>query len=173
MVLRKERGGTMEDLITIALFFGATVALIVGVALGSLALLWICFGTIELPNIPRNLRIRKRLSELNASGFVPTLQHIYGGAGVAVDGVGKRVFLANAKAMKLYNIEDVIKVECDFSNAPFWSIIRLTVRDLEDSFFEIKAMLMTSRKLRPIDSLLSVMLESRATHANSIPPQSN
>ena len=167
--------GMMDFLISTAAGFGLVVGFIFLVFVTIFLVgAWFCIidATIERPNRLTNVRIRKRIVELMASGFAPPLAHIYGGAGVAVDGAGKRVFLANAKVMKLYGIEDVINVESDFADEfpPKTSAIRLWVRDLESPFFEIKDM--TSTKLRQIDSLLSVMLESRAADANSLLPQS-
>jgi hypothetical protein len=162
--------GMMDFLISTAAGFGLVVGFIFLVFVTIFLVgAWFCIidATIERPNRLTNVRIRKRIVELMASGFAPPLAHIYGGAGVAVDGAGKRVFLANAKVMKLYGIEDVINVESDFADEfpPKTSAIRLWVRDLESPFFEIKDM--TSTKLRQIDSLLSVMLESRAADSGN------
>jgi DNA-binding beta-propeller fold protein YncE len=175
MVLRQERSGMIDFLIITAAGFGLMVGFIfLLLVIIFLANAWSCIidAMAERPNRLTNVRIRERIVKLMASGFAPTLAQIYGGAGVAVDDAGKRVFLANAKVMKLYGIEDVINVESDFADEfpPKASAIRLWVRDLESTFFGITDM--TSTKLREIDSLLSVMLESRAAEDNSLLPQS-
>lgn len=120
----------------------------------------------ELLYLRQNRRILKRLKELKTSGFAPTLQYVHWGKGVVIDGPGRRIFLANDKAMKLYSIDDVIKVESDFKfdQTHPYTAMRITVRDLESPLFEIQGNEHTS-KLREIDSLLLVMREPSKAQA--------
>jgi hypothetical protein len=92
---------------------------------------------------------------------------------VVIDGPGKRIFLANDKAMKLYSIDDVIKVESQFKADQYqpYTAIRITVRDLESPLFEIRGNGDIS-KLREIDSLLSVMREPSKAQAAATPQAS-
>ena len=62
------------------------VGLVVGLVIGILALAVIVVSIFELPYIPFNLRIRKRVSKLRTAGFVPTCEYIRWGGGIAVDG---------------------------------------------------------------------------------------
>jgi hypothetical protein len=91
--------------------FGGMILLGAIIIAISIAIIFLVIWMLGLPNIPMNERIRKRLSELKSTGFTSTYEHIRGGAGVAVDGSKKQVFLANAQGMTLYNIADVTKVE--------------------------------------------------------------
>jgi hypothetical protein len=106
---------------------GFLIALIIGL------IYFVQYLLSDLPYSLQNERIRERIAELKTSGFAPTHQHIYGGGGVAVDGPGKRVFLANRETMALYSVEDLINVESDFKNTP---TLRFTVRDLKSPFYE-------------------------------------
>jgi len=125
----------------------------------------------ELPYLRQNRRILRRVEELKASGFAPSLQYVQKGKGVVIDGPGRRIFLANDKAMKLYSIEDVIKVETDFKmdQCHPYTAIRITVRYLQRPLFEIQAIGKDISKLREIDSLLSVMREPSQASGNSAP----
>ena len=91
----------MGDLGVLALFiFGTIIAagLLLALIFGVICSAQYLFG--DLPYSMQNHRIRERIAELKTSGFAPTHQHIFGGGGVAVDGPGKRVFLANGETTK-------------------------------------------------------------------------
>jgi len=163
----------MENLIGI----GYVLAALVGITAFAVflwyfiyAYMWAWLRIAELPYLRQNRRILNRLEELKASGFAPTLQHVRSGNAVVIDGPGKRIFLANEKAMKLYSIDDVTKVETQFKPDQYqpYTAIRITVRDLESPLFEILGNGDTS-KLREIDSLLSVMREPGKAQAAATP----
>jgi hypothetical protein len=151
----------MGDLGVLALFiFGTIIAagLLLALIFGVICSAQYLFG--DLPYSMQNHRIRERIAELKTSGFAPTHQHIFGGGGVAVDGPGKRVFLANGETMALYNVEDIMNVESDFKNIS--PTLRFTVRDLKNPFYEISGSSLSFKPLRAIDSLLTVMRQAQS-----------
>jgi hypothetical protein len=141
--------GTLALLILGLLLLGGALLLLI------VAGIWVSLNIMELPHIPANRRIRERLSELMAAGFAPTHQYIHAGSGVAVDGTQKRIFLANARGMKLYDIADVTKVESDYGEH---NVLRFTVRDLNNPLFEVRGRAMSkATRMREIDSLVSII----------------
>ena len=163
----------VKTVLTVFLILGGIIAFCFVLAYVLNAYMWTFQRIDDLLYLRQNRRILKRLEELKASGFAPTLQHVRSGNAVVIDGPGKRIFLANDKAMKLYSIDDVIKVESQFKADQYqpYTAIRITVRDLESPLFEIRGNGDIS-KLRDIDSLLSVMREPSKAQAAATPQAS-
>lgn len=95
----------------------------------------------SLPALPRTIRIRRRLKELRATGFAPTQEFVGAGVAIALDSRKRKIFLANKRAMKLFDLEDIKKIETNFKADQFGisSAMYITVQDLESPFFVITA----------------------------------
>jgi len=112
----------------------------------------------DLAQSKTNMQIRRYVSRLKKEGFAPTVEYVGLGRAIAVDPKSNRVFLANNKAMKLYEVNQLSKIETESTSDKMVYVMRITVRDLENPYFEIKEVL-SSKRLRQIESLLSVMRE--------------
>src|SRR5262249_15321852 len=164
---RQNEAFSMQDIIILIFgFIGAAFALVallfVIIIVLTITLAWV----FELPYVPQNMRIRRRLAALKTpTTFLPTHEYIGWGTGIAVDGARKQIFLANATKMNIYGIDDLLEVEKDFKEEQhkFAYHIRITVKDVESPLFELTAALVPS-KLRPIASLLSVLREENRAH---------
>jgi hypothetical protein len=143
----------------VALGFGALLLLVIVPTVGIVVLLWTTMSIFQIPSVPQNNFIRKRLAELSGPNFVSTFQYIRGGAGIASDVTRKRVFLANQRGNKIYDMQDVTEVQPDFKTSQYGisGVLRLTVRDLENPLFEISGAFNGLTRLREIESAMSLM----------------
>jgi hypothetical protein len=80
-----------------------------------------------------------------------------------LDVTNGRVFLANRRGEKVYDVKDVTNVESDYKKDQYQltGVLRLTVRDLTNPLFEIPAALNGLTKLREIESALSLLRSAK------------
>jgi len=114
-------------------------------------------------------RIRASLLALKENGFAPTMEYVGLGTAIAVDPKSKQVFLANNRAMKLYDVSQITRIETNIKSDQIVDTIRFTIRDLENPYYEVKQAI-NSKKLREIDSLLSIIREPAPSEARSTRP---
>lgn len=136
--------------------FAALVAIIVLLSYGLVGGFALLFTLPYLPAMARNRAALKAMPS-----FKPRFRYVRGTGAIALDPDSRKVFLADGRYRKFYDVAERRRVDLEKSDEGL--TLRVAVNDLQHPLFEVPAFMLGGKQLREIESALSILQAGKRT----------